>query len=315
MKLKNLKGRSTPDIKIEENKMESLETNHEAANEVDSSSNQLTTNYNMETTIQEYSILEKCIKQYEAFFQVYLSRNILNISQSSIKKSCPVIVHLINEQTSLDSSTESSSSSIATAASDDIIEDECTERLDEINKMFETLKIQEICRTTRLQNLLHKTIAKTSDSSDSGWSTDTSRICEERIEEAVQRLMKMRLSESLRTSVRLAANLLVEMSTFPNYSQTLVIDVTFDIPAWLKVLVLVACYTKMDKELQLAAISTLFDLISLIKSQLEHSTNPGVTYVVMIPLLKYGHVNYLEYKTRVIQVRIFFVFRPVSQDS
>lgn len=75
-----------------------------------------------------------------------------------------------------------------------------------------------------------------------------------------------------------------------------------DLPSWLKVLVLIACYSKVDKELQLAAIATLFDLITLLKSQLEHSTNPGVTFVVMIPLLKFGHVNYLESKTRAVQV-------------
>lgn len=40
----------------------------------------------------------------------------------------------------------------------------------------------------------------------------------------------------------------------------------------------------------------------MLKSQLEHSTNPGVTFVVMLPLLKFGHVTYLENKTRVIQV-------------
>lgn len=79
-------------------------------------------------------------------------------------------------------------------------------------------------------------------------------------------------------------------------------------PVWLKVLALIACYCKSDRELQLATISTLFELISLLKSQLEHSSNPGVTYVVMIPLLKFGHINYLEYKTRIVQVSVAVFF-------
>lgn len=34
-----------------------------------------------------------------------------------------------------------------------------------------------------------------------------------------------------------------------------------DLPSWLKVLCIVACYTQNDKELQLSSITTLFDLI------------------------------------------------------
>lgn len=306
MKLKNLKGgRSTPDIKIEEN--HKLDTSHEVNSDADLAE---AVNVNVilpETTIQEYSILEKCIKQYEAFFQVYLSQNILNIDAATTstlrrRKACPVVVNLIHEQsTSVESSTDSTTSSYASV--DDIIEDDCSDRIEQINQMFETLKINELCRTSRLHSLLHETISKPAppQSPDSiGFSPK--RTTDERTECLLGRLMNLKLNEALLSSVRLASSLLVEMSTFPNYNQTMVIDCMSDIPCWLKVLVLVASYSKMDKDLQLAAIATLFDLISLIKSQLEHSTNPGVTYVVMLPLLKYGHVNYLEHKTRAIQV-------------
>lgn len=34
-----------------------------------------------------------------------------------------------------------------------------------------------------------------------------------------------------------------------------------ELPNWLKVLAIVACYTQSDKDLQLATITTLFDLI------------------------------------------------------
>lgn len=304
MKLRNLKGRSTPDIKIEENKLESLdstvsliEVSHDAEDASASKADNTT-----ETTIQEYSILEKCIKQYEEFFQVYLSRNILNIRTASRSKStveCSVVVN-VNNSSSTDTSPDSSASSSFGIPSEDIIRDDSPERIQAINQMFDTLKIQDISRSHRLAALLHQTIGV--DAGDLSSTSGDSLGTDERTDKAIYRLMNLRLSESLRQSVRLAASLLVELSTFPNYSQTMVIDETSDIPAWLKVLTLVSCYSRSDRELQLATISTLFDLITLIKSQLEHSTSPGVTFVIMIPLLKYGHVNYLEYKTRVIQV-------------
>lgn len=320
MKLRNLKGRSTPDIKIDENKLDDaaaatvnsldVSTAIDAAAEIS-----ITRAPSLpDTTSQEYSILEKCIQQYEAFFQVYLSQNILNIdavataTTSKLKQNRihPVLVNLIHEQSSVDSSnscTSSTSATTATTTADDIIEDYCPERIDQINLMFETLKIKEVCRTTKLHSLLHETIATKSETHSLAAGMDVRFAANgDRTEQLIGRLMNLKLSDSLLASIRLASSLLVEMSTFPNYNQTMLIDNLSDIPCWLKVLVLIACYSKMDRDLQLASIATLFDLVSLIKSQLEHSTNPGVTYVVMLPLLKYGHVNYMEHKTRCIQV-------------
>lgn len=37
---------------------------------------------------------------------------------------------------------------------------------------------------------------------------------------------------------------------------------------------------------------------------MEHKTNPGVTYVIMLPLLKFSHVNFLEMETRIFQVLV-----------
>lgn len=310
LKLRKLKGRSTPDIKVDDmlHKLDSLdcalsliEVSHEmednSAAPVDSAAN--------ETTIQEYSILEKCIKQYEEFFQVYLSRNVLNIRTSATKAvECAVVVNVINNASSTDSSPDSSEASSSRASfaapSEDIVRDTSPERLQAINQMFETLKIQDISRAERLSTLLHQTIGSAHVSETS--SSNESLGSDDKVDKAIYRLMNLRLSESLRQSVRLAASLLVELSTFPNYSQTMAVDGTSDIPAWLKVLTLVSCYSRSDRELQLATIATLFDLITLIRSQMEHSSSPGVTYVIMIPLLKYGHVNYLEHKTRIIQV-------------
>lgn len=307
MKLRNLKGRSTPDIKVDDmnHKLDSLDSAVsliEVSHEIEESIPQV--DNSTETTIQEYSILEKCIKQYEEFFQVYVSRNVLNIRTTNTTKAvqCSVVVNVINNASSTDSSPDSSESSSAGSfgvPSEEIVRDHCPERIKAINQMFETLKIQDISRSQRLNALLHQTIgahlSETSTSNESLGSDD-------KVDKSIYRLMNLKLNESLRQSVRLAASLLVELSTFPNYSQTMAIDGTSDIPAWLKVLALVSCYSRSDRELQLATIATLFDLITLIKSQMEHSSSPGVTYVIMIPLLKYGHVNFLEYKTRVIQV-------------
>lgn len=46
----------------------------------------------------------------------------------------------------------------------------------------------------------------------------------------------------------------------------------------------------------------LLKTFSLLKSQIEHTTSPGVTFVVMLPLLKFGHVHYIERHTKVFQL-------------
>lgn len=288
-----------------------------------------------ETTIQEYSILEKCIKQYEIFFQVYLASQVLNISNKSRKT-----VNMAKNVPPITICSVSDNNLIVNDLNDPIkysqnviIEDDCSERICEINNLFDTLKINEISRSNKLHNLLHKTIMKRGSTSTSDNNSDTNdykdcfssseklpndnidvnnerlsirsmaNVDDPLIDKAIQKLMNLQINESLRNCVKLASALLIEMSTFPNYNQNMMIStVPIDIPVWLKVLILIGCYCKLDKELQICAIQTLFDLIGLLKSQMEHTTNPGVTYVVMLPLLKSGHVSYLESKTRTIQV-------------
>lgn len=332
MKLRNLKGKSASDLKIEEDNFESLESVSPDKDQIDKNVDlQMNSPEFQETTIQEYSILEKCIKQYEAFFQIYFSRQILHIISNSTKPSCLITINLNN----------GSSQSGSIASNEDIIEDNCPNRIDQIDKMFDTLKLNDLSRTTMLHSLLHKSMTKPTASSDtsdydykecmsdsdkygSAESVHSRKVIDEVTEASVKQLMNLKLGQSLRCAVKLASSLLMEMSTFPSYNQNLVLDDSGELyivgdsvskldiyysqfsvllpPVWLKVLVLIACYCKSDRELQLATISTLFELISLLKSQLEHSSNPGVTYVVMIPLLKFGHINYLEIKTRTIQV-------------
>lgn len=330
MKIKNIKGKSTSDTKIQDDSLSQSANNRKSTSLIDQLLKSDTNNdaspdlplklERHETTKQEYSILEKCIKQYETFYQVYLSSNVLNLRNASRKcgtahvptSICSVTVSLVND-----------ANDTTKLPQNVLVDDDCAERKNEINRLFETLKINEISRTAKLHHLLHSTIMKRGSVSASDYNSDSTEYKDctasteklnddtivdladdaSSIDKTIQRIMMAQLSESLRGCVKLASALLVEMSTFPNYNQNMVNSIVpIDVPIWLKVLVLVACYSKSDKELQIGAIQTLFDLIGLLKSQIEHSTNPGVTYVVMLPLLKSGHVSYLEFKTRTIQV-------------
>lgn len=252
MKLKNFRGRNS---KIEENKFESsgaeadnMETNKPQECDLTLNLN----NQSHETSIQEYSILEKCIKQYEIFFQVYLSQQVLAVAVPATKTpSCSVIVNVTNnDQSSLESKSSMSPSHADSNASgtfdcnDEIVEDECSERIQLIDNMFETLKITEQNRTNHLENLLKKTISSVTrpDSNDECSDNDykdclsdlekwespmkNTKSYDKDTEKSVHRLMNTKLNESLRNSVKFAANLLVEMSTFPNYNQNLLVNAT-----------------------------------------------------------------------------------------
>lgn len=236
MKLRNLKGKSTPDLKIDEDNLESMDSIH---HEKDTTDKNLDLKLQFpETTIQEYSILEKCIKQYESFFQIYFSRQILHIhSNVATKPSCLVTINLINGHSSINGSSQNSSMT----SNDDIIEDNCQHRIDHIDKMFDTLKFNDLSRTTMLHSLLHRTMTKPTASSDtsdydykecmsdsdkygSAESVHLKKGLDESTEASVQQLMNLRLGQSLRCAVKLASSLLVEMSTFPSYNQNLVVD-------------------------------------------------------------------------------------------
>lgn len=232
MKLRNLKGKSGSDLKIEEDNLESLDSVHPDKDQTDKHAESIETEF-QETTIQEYSIIEKCIKQYETFFQIYFSRQILHIHAESVatKPSCSVTIHLSN----------GSSQNGSITSNEDIIEDHCQSRIDEIDKMFDTLKVNDLSRTTMLHNLLHRTITKpmpSSDTSDydykecmsdsdkygSAESVQSKKPMDDSTEVSIKQLMNLRLGNSLRCAVKLASSLLMEMSTFPSYNQNLVLD-------------------------------------------------------------------------------------------
>lgn len=251
MKLKNFRGKSS---KIEENKLEQSGIEVEEAMENSPPESDLSLNIShqcLETSIQEYSILEKCIKQYEIFFQVYLSQQVLSvIAPPPMAPTCAVVVNVIsNEQrASIESNATIASDDSAASGNfgvnDEIVEDNCVERAKQIDSMFETLKISEQDRTIHLENLLQKSILSVSkpDSTDEcsdndyrdcvsdieKWETPikNTKYFTKDTEKSIQKLMNIKLTESLRNAVKLSANLLVELSTFPNYDQNITINLS-----------------------------------------------------------------------------------------
>ncbi|KAL7736850.1 hypothetical protein ACLKA6_015684 [Drosophila palustris] len=252
-----------------------------------------------------FSILEKCIRQYEIFFEVYLARQLLQIETasstvdiSSGSDKCAVKVQL----------QRTSSHSTSLFMVEQVLDHQCPVRESQIERLFSLLRVDIVARSKQLQRLLNlslPTISASEISSDSDASEEPQQkhSIDGQTQRCVQQLAELQLSSALRTAIKLAATLLVEMSTFPNCNKNIVLDKSEpELPNWLKVLCLVACFAQSDKELQVSAITTLFDLISLLRSQIEHTTSPGVTFVVMLPLLKFGHVNYMEQRTRVFQL-------------
>lgn len=64
-----------------------------------------------------------------------------------------------------------------------------------------------------------------------------------------------------------------------------------------------ACWLGHAPDLQLIAIGTLLELISLLRAQCDASPEQdGITPVVMVPLLKPWHVQYIDQHTNIIQV-------------
>lgn len=134
-------------------------------------------------------------------------------------------------------------------------------------------------------------------------------------------------SEQWEEPMKVASSLLVELSTFPTYclpgGSSLITDEPMELasfPEWLKVLVVCACWLSSVPSLQLVAISTLLDLISLLRSQCENpgvaeSEHQGVVAVVMVPLLKPWHVQYLEHHTNVVPVLAHSLWYHLGQLS
>uniref|UniRef100_A0A8W7P6M5 Dopey N-terminal domain-containing protein n=1 Tax=Anopheles coluzzii TaxID=1518534 RepID=A0A8W7P6M5_ANOCL len=123
--------------------------------------------------------------------------------------------------------------------------------------------------------------------------------------EKLSRVSLTSISESLRNALKLACNVLTEMSSFPSYrNETGNTERLDDVPGWLKALTVLAIFVN-DLDTQLSAAQTLIDMIGLLRTNGKKSSKDsgnGKTIVLMMPLLKLSHVNCLERRTKVFQV-------------
>lgn len=166
-----------------------------------------------------FSILEKCIRQYEIFFEVYLARQLLQIETGN---KCGVKVQL-----------ERCSSQVQSASSlfmaEQVLAHECPVRESQIERLFGLLRVDIVARSKQLQRLLNlslPTVSASEISSDSDASDEPQQklLIDAQTQRSVQQLSELQLSSALRNAIKLAATLLVEMSTFPNCNKHIVLD-------------------------------------------------------------------------------------------
>lgn len=195
-----------------------------------------------------------------------------------------------------------------------------------ISELFQELLVVLPCETAeiraaKLESLLYRCL-KTSDKEASAAVDDSLQLsfrCTSVKSKGYESWVHLKSvnvcqSEQWEEPMKVASSLLVELSTFPTYclpgGSSLIADEPMELtsfPEWLQVLVVCACWLSNVPSLQLVAISTLLDLISLLRSQCEstevaESEHQGVVPVVMVPLLKPWHVQYLEHHTNVVPV-------------
>lgn len=256
--------------------------------------NSLENNYENDvskTQLQKYTILEKCSRQYEIFFQVYLSKCVLKlVSDTKIKEITKI--------------TEDELNSPDYYLDDNLIENISNDKLQKIDELFLTLKLNKIARELKLQNLLNQTI-DVDDDMDIEHNKNKAKTNENL--KILNKMLASKLDRSTKRAIKYITQLLVTFSTIPNYDQTsypIENEEEKELPYWLKVLSLVAAFSKGDKELQTICISTLFELIEIVKFQKEKKPSRDVQHLVMLPLLKYSHVTYMENQTRIFQVLV-----------
>lgn len=243
-----------------------------------------------ESQLQKYTILEKCSKQFEIFYQIFLSQRLLNIPQSMDGDKCPMKTDYASDNNKL-----------SYFLNDDLITNHNTESLQKINELFSTLKTERNCRLQKLHLLLTQSLGD-----DNVEDEKTSKQHTNENLKTINKLLGTKLTLATRRSVKLASQLLVLVSTIPNYNQNLPLDYQEEkeLPPWLKVLALSAAYSKSDKDLQIICISTLFELIGIVKCQKEKLPNKDVQHLMMLPLLKFGHVMFMEHRTRIFQLLV-----------
>jgi len=120
-------------------------------------------------------------------------------------------------------------------------------------------------------------------------------------------------------AMTVASRLLVDLSTLQTFFQAPSANNILDqndsesessidiLPEWLRVLIVCACWLHSSTALQMIAISTLLDLVTLCRTaqSLVASSNTdhqSVTTVLILPLLTSAHLRYMENHTNIFQV-------------
>lgn len=247
-----------------------------------------------EAQLQKFTILEKCSKQFEIFYQIFISQRLLYIPQSA-----PVIG---KNSEDVECHSDAHANKLSYFLNDDLIENQNASSFTKIDELFTTLQTEKNCRLQKLHFLLNQSLGE----NDSNEDEKTNKQHTNENLKTINKLLGIKLSLSTRRSIKLASQLLVLVSTIPNYNQNLPLDYQEEkeLPSWLKVLALSAAYSRSDKDLQIICISTLFELIGIVKVQKEKLPNKDVQHLVMLPLLKFGHVTYMENRTRIFQLLV-----------
>ncbi|XP_021695871.1 protein dopey-1 homolog isoform X2 [Aedes aegypti] len=251
-------------------------------------------------------ILEKCIKQYVLFYELYVCRQIFDGSNVESMGSSTSS----SEQVSLQDNLFINPSDSKCLLNDDVYV--INALLPELEDTFQALKIVGVSDSKKLKAILAKTIEREQDDEfferwnttegvpeRSSFEIDSLLACNEKL----KRLINVRISESLKSALKLACNVLTEMSSFPSYGSDSGVNEKCDnIPGWLKALTILAAFIG-DLDTQLSAAQTLIDMISLLRTNdRKPKSSYGTTFVMMMPLLKLSHVLFLEKKTKVFQV-------------
>lgn len=103
------------------------------------------------------------------------------------------------------------------------------------------------------------------------------------------------------SAMKIASSILLEFNSFPNISEEHKDE--NDVPFWIKVLTICGCYPQRNNsEIQLIAINTLLEMLSLAKVQNIQANNNENTKVIVMGILRHSHVAYLENCTYMIEV-------------
>ncbi|XP_053663018.1 protein dopey-1 homolog [Anopheles marshallii] len=248
-------------------------------------------------------ILDRCIRQYVSFFELYICRKLL----SQVDSSCDEHVSL---QANVILNVNDHAASLASSNDQDLVV--INTLMCELNEVFETLLTNAQSSRVKLTAMLAQSVERRSEISAAKVPVrEMSRKQEYEIAQLVRgneklsRVSHTPVCESLRNALKLACNVLTEMSSFPSYrnegGNTERLD---DVPGWLKALTVLAIFVS-DLDTQLSAAQTLIDMIGLLRTNGKKSSKEssnGKTIVLMMPLLKLSHVNCLERRTKVFQV-------------